>query len=353
MAGSGITIFDIAREAGVSIATVSRAFSEQYNPRSRKQRFVREIAEKYNYTPNMAARALGSGSSRTLAIVMQNITNPYYSELFSYAEAEASRRGYALLLQRLHDDSDDYRPLVDQLISRRPDGLIVTGSIVERPVTEAKVRALEDLARYMPVVALGLPMPQVPCISIQCDMQVVGAKQVRHLHALGHRRIAMIGGADANCNAHDREQGYNETMRSLGLEPRFEERTRSGHTPEDGVAGVLRTFNDARSTWPTALCCNNDLVALGALRQLDRMGLCVPRDIAVVGCDNQFFSPFTLPPLTTLDLGLSEQGRLAVEYALENPRGSSFHHAVDSTLIIRDSCGASPGSRRPQGELSL
>lgn len=346
MAGTNITIFDIAREAGVSIATVSRAFSDQYNPRSAKQRLVREIADKYNYTPNVAARALGSGSTKTLAIVLQNITNPYYCELFNFAEAEASRRGYVLFLQRLHEDPNSYRPMVDQLISRRPDGLILTGAMVEEPVTEEKLRAVKDLARYMPIVSLGRPVGEFPMISIQGDMRLTGAKMVNHLYALGHRRIAMVGGAEVNQFAHDREQGYHETMNALGLTPRFDDPLRAGHTPEDGAAGVLRMFSGDRADWPTALCCNNDLVALGALRQLSRMGLRVPEDVAIVGCDNQFFSPYTLPALTTVDLGLAEQGRLAVEYALKTQNGTSFHHEVDSTLIIRESCGASAGIRR-------
>lgn len=343
MAGS-ITMFDIAREAGVSIATVSRAFSDQYNPRSSKQRLVREIADRYHYTPNVAARSLSSGSSHTLAIAMPNIHNPYYSAMFGFAEAEASRRGYALILQRLHSDSDTYGAFVDQLISRRPDGLIITGSMVEDPITDIKIRSLETLARYMPVVCVSRPIEGFSCTSIHSDLLICGAKMVRHMHMLGHRRIAMVGGAEYNKTARDREQGYYDTMIELGLTPQFDDRIRSGHAPEDGAAGVLRLLSGPRQSWPTALCCNNDLVALGALRQLSKMGLRVPEDIALIGCDNQFFSSYALPSLTTLDLGLSEQGRLAVEYALATPNMEPFHHGVDSTLIIRESCGASSGT---------
>lgn len=340
MPATGITIFDIAREAGVSIATVSRALSEQYNPRSAKQRRVLEVAQKYNYIPSVAARSLGGGRSKLLTIVMPQINNPFYSTLYSYAEAEASLRGYTLLLQKFHDKHDRFEVFRDAVISRRPDGLIVSGGLVEDPVTDEKIRVLEELGRYMPIVTLGRHIDHFTCVSVHSDLVEAAAKMVRHFHALGHRRIAMVGGAAQARHNNDREQGYDGMMQALGLTPQFDDRRQTGHTPQDGVSGVLRMFSAPRGQWPTALLATNDLVALGAIRQLDEMGLRVPEDVAVAGCDNQFFSAYTHPPLTTLDLNLPEQGRLAIHYVLNHRPGVSFHHKVDSTLVLRESCGA-------------
>lgn len=344
---TGITIFDIAREADVSIATVSRALSAQYNPRSAKQRRVLEIAQKYNYTPSVAARSLGGGKkTHLLTIVLPQLGNPFYSTLYSAAESEASARGYTLLFQQFHDERDSFDAFRETVISRRPDGLLLSGGLVEDPITDEKIRVMEELGRYMPIVILGSHIERFPCVSVHSDLAEAAAKMVRHFHSLGHRRIALLGGTALARNNRDREQGYDRMMRSLGLTPRFDDRQRTGHTPQDGVAGVLRMFSTPRGQWPTALVAINDLVALGALRQLDKMALRVPEDVAIAGCDNQFFSPYTHPPLTTLDLNLQEQGKLAVHYALNHQPGASFHHTVDSALVLRESCGAHQGSLR-------
>lgn len=340
MTNGSITIFDIAREAGVSIATVSRALSDQYNPRSSKQRRVVEIARKYNYQPSAAARSLGRGQSKLLCIVLPEITNPYYSELFSHAEAAANREGYALMMQRAHDDAASQRMLIDQVISRRPDGLLLSGGLVEGAITPEKRKILGTLADYMPIVVMGHPIEGIRCVSVYCDLAEGARKSVRHLHALGHRRIAMIGGVPTNHSSNDREQGYYDAMTALGLPATFEYRHKSGYKAEDGAIGVLKLFSSLpRDEWPTALITINDLVALGALRELHRMGLSVPSDVAVVGCDNQFFAPYTCPPLTTIDLCLSEQARIAVHYLINAQPDSALSHLVDSTLIQRESSG--------------
>jgi DNA-binding LacI/PurR family transcriptional regulator len=120
-----------------------------------------------------------------------------------------------------------------------------------------------------------------------------------------------------------------------------------GYNLEDGAKGVLKLLSSLQRTeWPTAIIAINDLVAMGALRQLHRMNIRVPEDMAVVGCDNQFFSAYTHPSLTTLDLHISELGKLAVSYLLNWQEGQNFLHLMENTLIIRESCGAKLGRRK-------
>ena len=346
MPARSITIFDIAEEAGVSIATVSRALGEQYNPRSAKHRRVREVAGRYNYLPSAAARSLGSGETRLLCIVLPEMTNPYYTDLFNRAELEASEHGYSLMMQRLRREPDSYERLMDQLITRRPDGLILAGGFSENPQTPGKVRTLTQLSQYMPTVIVGHTVEGFAGVCIDCNLAECARKLVQHLVTLGHRRIAMIGASPVRENPREREYGYAEAMRGNGLSPWFEERRTPGYAVEDGAVGVLRVLAGlAREAWPTALIAANDLTALGALRQLDKMGVRVPEEIAVVGCDNQFFTPYTHPPLTTMDLNLEEQAKLAVQYLLAPQAGMSFLHEVDGSLIVRESCGMGLGVR--------
>ncbi len=346
MASNNINIYDIAREAGVSIATVSRAMSESPNPHSAKQKRVLEVVRKYNYKPSVAARGLNCGQSRLISIGLPEIANPFYSELFSAADEEASAQGYSLVLSRVPDSPSGYQSFLDQLIERRPDGVILAGGMVEDPKASEKLSVLNHLRNYMPIVLVGEPVENFPCVCINGDMADGARITVRHLHALGHERIALLGGSHQKRGSSSREHGYQDEMHTLGLENGLRYRQELGYNLEDGATGVLKLLSGlSRAAWPTAIIAINDLVAMGALRQLHRMNIRVPEDMAVVGCDNQFFSAYTHPPLTTLDLHISELGRLAVSYLLNWQEGQSFLHLMENTLIVRESCGAKLGRR--------
>jgi DNA-binding LacI/PurR family transcriptional regulator len=346
MAGNNISIYDIAREAGVSIATVSRALSDSPNPHSAKQKRVLEVVRKYNYKPSMVAKGLNRGQSRLISIGLPEIANPFYSELFSAADEEANAQGYSLVLSRIPDSPGGYQAFLDQLIERRPDGAILAGGMVEDPMASQRLGMLNHLRNYMPIVLVGEPVENFPCVCIDSNMAEGARITVRHLHALGHERIALLGGSHRLRGSSSREHGYQEEMRALGLESGLRFRQELGYNLEDGTMGVLKLLSSfPRKEWPTALIAINDLVAMGALRQLHRMNVRVPEDMAVVGCDNQFFSAYTNPPLTTLDLHIRELGRLAMSYLLSWQEGQSFLHMMENALIIRESCGATLGRR--------
>ncbi len=344
---NNINIYDIAKEAGVSIATVSRALSDTPNPHSTKQKKVLEVVRKYNYKPSAVARGLNCGQSKLLSIGLPEIANPFYSELFSAADEQANTMGYSLVLSRIPDNPGGYQAFLDQLIERRPDGVILAGGMVEDQQASRGLKVLNHLRNYMPVVLVGEPVENFPCVCVTGDMAEGARITVRHLHALGHDRIALLGGSHQKRGTSSREHGCRDEMQALGLESGLRFRQELGYNLEDGSSGVMKLLSGLeRSNWPTAIIAINDLVAMGALRQLYRMNIRVPEDMAVVGCDNQFFSAYTTPPLTTLDLHISELGRLAVSYLLNWQEGQSFLHQMENTLIVRESCGAKLGRRQ-------
>jgi DNA-binding LacI/PurR family transcriptional regulator len=347
MASNNINIYDIAREAGVSIATVSRALSETPNPHSAKQKRVLEVVRKYNYKPSVAARGLNCGQSRLISIGLPEIANPFYSELFSAADEELSVQGYSLVLSRVPDNPGGYQAFIDQLIERRPDGVILAGGMVEDFNASERLGVLNHLRNYMPIVLIGEAVENFPCVCIDSDMAEGARITVRHLNALGHERIVLLGGSHQKRGSSSREHGYQDEMQSLGLDNGLRYRRELGYNLEDGAKGILKLLSSLpRTDWPTAVIAINDLVAMGALRQLHRMSIRVPEDMAVVGCDNQFFSAYTHPSLTTLDLHISELGKLAVSYLLSWQEGQNFLHLMENTLIVRESCGATLGRRK-------
>ena len=173
---------------------------------------------------------------------------------------------------------------------------------------------------------------------------------VRHLHALGHRRIAFIGGSMQFKDNSKRGENFLEELRALDLPDDPAYHVDAGFDAESGERAILRMLSGLeRKRWPTAIIAFNDQMALGAIKQLKQMGLRLPEDMAIIGCDNQFFCPYTDPPLTSIDLHPEEMTQSAVRELLvarEGNRTQSFSMMREATLIVRESCGAKLGYRK-------
>ncbi len=335
-----LTILDIAREAGVSAATVSRVLSGHPNVSKKTATAVRRVVDKYNYKPNSMARGLLQKSSRTLGVILPSVTHPYYAAIFSAAQEEANRNGYALQMYRLKYNARITDEFIDQLIERRLDGVLFSGGFVESTNPNDLPDVLTRLQQYMPIVTICPPIPGLTCTNIYTDLALGMRKAVRHLSALGHKRIAFIGATNETRSVGEREHGFFDEMNRLGLTAISQEE--HIHTPAMGEMATLKLLQSLpRTDWPTALIVVNDLVALGVLRQLHQMGLTLPRDMAVIGCDNQFFSAYTEPPLTTLEVNTDEHGRSAMQQLLQARSADSqpFTQVREPMLIVRASCG--------------
>lgn len=343
-----VTIYDIAREAGVSTATVTRVTSGDPRVKASTREKVQRVIDAHAYTPSAAARDLEGGSSKTLAIVLPQILNPYFTRMFDAANAAAVSNGYTLWLFQAEDHKPISRELVDELIQRRFAGAVFAGNIwgSER---SGLAEALARLRHHMPVVAICPPATQLDCICIHSDLVGCSRLPVRHLHTLGHRRIAFIGGSMQFHDYSKRGENFLEELRVLGLPDNPAYHIDCGYDAESGERAVIRMLSGLpRSQWPTAMIAFNDLVALGALKQIKKMGLRVPEDMSLIGCDNQFFCPYTDPPLTSVELYPEEMAQSAVRellFARDNSH-QSFSLMREASLIVRESCGATLGYRK-------
>jgi LacI family transcriptional regulator len=211
------------------------------------------------------------------------------------------------------------------------------------------VAELTLLQKYMPVVVLNPPIEGFACTYLYNDLAGAMRQAIRHLQALGHRRIAFLGGSSEIGNSGIRGRLFLEEAAAYNLMPVTQYHHEAGHTPEAGELAVLKLLSRLeRPAWPTALIAINDLVALGALRPLHRMELHVPDDRAIIGCDHQFFSPLVTPPLTTIDLQAAEHARTAVQVLLGEQRqiAPHFTQVREATLTVRESCGVKLGRRK-------
>lgn len=301
-----VTIKDIARRAGVSHSTVSRALRNHAAIPARTSGRIKRLADRMGYVPSAAARSLKTSHTRALGVVVTNIADPFLGEVVRGIEAAALEAGYSLFLAASHRDPDREKAVLRALAEHRAEGAIVCSSQVSQ-------RHLLDLEHTgMPVVLVNNQVAGHFAHSIAHDDVWGGRVVARHLLGLGHRQIACLENAAGGQASLDRRAGYLAEMAAAGLEV-LPEWLLSGPNgrPAGGAAGAEAFL--ALRPLPTALFCFNDMMALGVLQRLKQAGLRVPHDVSVAGFDDVFVAEFADPPLTTFAQPKYQLGRDAAE----------------------------------------
>lgn len=321
------TITDVARAAGVAASTVSRAFTRPGRVNAETREHVLAVADRLGYTPNAAARALESGRSNTIALLVPDITNPHFAGVIKGAERAAAAAGLTLLL----GDTQESPALEEQLVRRLAgsvDGFVLAAS---RMPDEAVQRASEQ----RPVVLVNRATPDVPCVVADYDS---GTRQiVDHLASHGHTAFVFLGGPAGSWSGARRWRGLQRAARARGLTA-----TRFGpYSPT--LTGGPAAADAALAAGATALVCHNDMLAIGVLRRLAERGVVVPDALSVVGFDDIFGADFCTPPLTTLAERTADAGARAVEVLQQQGRTTQTASWVLPTeLVVRTSTGTAP-----------
>lgn len=332
-----ITIRDVARRAGVSVATVSRVLNGSELVRDETRRRVEGAAAELRYTPNGTARSLITRRTGILGVVLPDLFGEFFSEVIRGMDPLARGRGYHLLLSSSHDDQREIQLALGAMHGR------VDGLVVMSPNVGAAALA-PSLPPGVPVVLLNCDAAGSPFPALRVDNHGGARAVVRHLAALGHARIGMIRGGDANFDARERQRGYREALAEAGLEGadgRWE--APGDFTEEGGFRAVLDLVR--RPDAPTAVFCANDSMAVGALSALREAGLRVPGDVAVAGFDDIPIARYMSPPLTSVHVDVHRLGERAIELlceALGGPGAEPAQEMVSASLVVRRSCGASP-----------
>ena len=326
-----VTMRDVARTSGVSIATVSRVFNGgTVGPETRAS--VETVARRLRYVPNRAARSLNTAKTNTIGVILPDLYGAFYSELLRGLDAVATGAGYHLLVTGSHAGTAQLSASL-QSMSGRVDGLVVMSVDANAAFLEA------NLPAQIPVVLFGAPESGIASCGI--DNAAGAADMVRHLIGLGHRTVAHLAGPVGNRDAAERHRGYCEAMQAAGLstdgltlEGDFTEA--AGHRAGEALARAAR----GGGTLPDALFAANDAMAIGALSAFRTAGLTVPSDIAVAGFDDVPFAAYLQPALTTVHVPTAEMSQAAVE-ALLRPGGPARDALTLTTrLVVRESCGS-------------
>ncbi|MGS2619947.1 LacI family DNA-binding transcriptional regulator [Micromonospora sp. LZ34] len=338
------TIRDVAKAAGVSVATVSRTLKGDYPvanaTRAKIQRAVRDL----DYVVNAHARALSGTTSKVVAIVVHELVSPFFAHIAAGVERQATEVGRLCLVCTTHGDSDRELEIVKLMREQHADAVILVGGVVESPEYLQRMKrfahGLAEAGSKLVLCARPSLGPDTPAINVDYDNTGGAYAATSHLLSAGHRRIAMVGGFAGHTTSEQRIQGYRDALKAYGLpvEPQLISRgelvRRSGY---DRVNDLL-----ARGIDFTAVFCGNDHVAAGAMAALRDAGKRIPHDVSVMGFDDAPFAEDLNPPLTTVHLPHEELGRTSVRMALQ-PGGSPRQHVrLGTHIVVRDSVALAP-----------
>jgi DNA-binding LacI/PurR family transcriptional regulator len=326
------TIYDVARLAGVSTATVSRALNgtAQIAPATRTA--IDQAIDQLGYRPNTIARSLVTKSTQTIAFLLPDITNPFYASLVSGIQQHTLLRDHTMLLCTTEGDPEREEQYLDLLRAKQVDGALVDGLVLP---PDRIARFVED---GFPIVCLDrdVDSPSVPLV--QVDNRLGARLATEHLLALGHTRIAHVAGADELRISEQRLAGYRDALARAGVaaDPDL---VVTGSFTEGGGYHATRTLLES-GTEPTAVFAANDLSAIGVINAIVESGWRVPDDVSVVGFDDLRLSAFTSPPLTTIHQPAVEIAQRACEILVDLIRGRPVHrlqYLLEPRLVVRSS----------------
>jgi len=332
-----VTIKDVARAAGVSPSTVSRVISDHPRISQPTKERVRQVMKELGYHPNAIARSLVTQSSRTLGLVMSRaaekaLANPFFPEVIRGIGAVANRARYALLLSTSSSPGRELEECLEMLESHRVDGVILLASRV-------KDRLVARLAREgYPFVVVGRVPDDSRVWWVNNDNTQAAREAVEHLLDLGHRRIACLAGAPEYLVTQDRVAGYRQALEARGI-PFDPELVRYTDFSRDQGWQAARELLK-RSGRPTAFFATDDLLAWGAVQAAADLGLHVPGAVSVMGFNDDPWSAYVNPPLTTVRVPIFELGKVAARLLLErlqDPDAPVQHVLVPTHLVVRRS----------------
>jgi len=325
------SIKDIARLAQVSHPTVSRALQHSPLVNARTAEKIRKIAEEAGYRASAVARGLVTRQTRSIGLVVTTIADPFTSEVVSGIEQTANDHGYSVFLADSNADPEREKRVVRNFAERRVDGIIVTSS----RVGALYLPLLSEMR--VPIVLVNDQHPGAFVHSVMIN-NLDGMRAVaEHLASLGHRRIAYLGDQFGYQSDAERLAGYRVGLDTAGIRFAPEFVVRGDGKPEAAMR-AMDSLLVLRNP-PTAVCCYNDMSALGAMRSIRLHGLRVPEDISLAGFDDLFIASYTQPPLTTVRQPMRRMGQLAMDHLLLLISGkeSVVQIKVASELIVRES----------------
>ena len=331
------TIRDVAREAGVSIATVSRVFNKSTLVSEETAKRVMQVADRFDYWPNSAAQSLTTNRSNTLGVLLPDLFGEFYSEVIRGIDSLARRASYQVMLSSSHADNEEILTAARSMLGRI-DGLLMMAP------EDASADTVNQIRKRIPLVLLNPAADSAENCSVSTDNFSGAREAVNHLLKLGHRRIAMVAGPPGNVDANERLRGFHQALSDAGQDPGEALVVQGDFRESSGFSAGIELMGSVPR--PSAVFVANDSMAVGLLAALEGLNVDVPGDLGVVGFDDVGIAGYLRPPLTTVHIDPFALGLRAAQMMvneIQSPeKGTSHHILLPAVLKIRRSCGAKP-----------
>ena len=339
--GRSVSIRDIARAAGVSHTTVSRALRDSSLISADVRGHVQQLAREMGYTPNAVAQSLKSQQTNTVGLVVTSISDPFVGRVVRGIDDVAQQAHISVFLAGSYNDPDREMAVIETFHKRRVDGILVASSLIS-------ARYASRLAHiHVPTVLINpqADMPGENLHTVAVDDTLGAVQAVEHLIGLGHRAIGYLGAANRPRSNRLRLEGYRQALQAAGIEPQ-EAWVRMGpaehqHQTED-VADGKALLPDLLRAGVSAVFCINDMVAIGALLACRELGLAVPDQFSITGFDDIETAQYVTPPLTTVHQPKLRLGQTAMEMMLDLWSGRPVEDQVLPTELVERGTTAAP-----------
>ncbi len=339
-----IDIRDVASRARVSIATVSRTINHIPTVNAVLAARVWKAVADLDYFPNTQARALVSGKSKLLGLIVSEITNPFFPELIHEFEQVAISLGYEILIGSTNYEPKTMELCARRMLERKVDGVAIMTFGVEEFVLE------RFIAENVPVIFIDAASRQAPSDTLVVDYRAGIREAVQHLAVLGHRKIGFISGPLRLHSAEMRKQAFVESLWDAGITLNMAWMIEGTHTLDGGrdAMNYVLSLKDQ----PTAILCSNDVTAIGVQHALFEANLKVPDDLSLIGFDDVHLAEYTIPPLTTVRMSCKELAQAAVASLISRMQPANGKPEVPARAIIQTRLIVRRTTGLPKGALN-
>jgi len=336
-----MTIYDIAKLANVSVATVSRVINSTAPVKDSTRKKIEALIQQFQFQPNAMARSLLKKETGIIGIIVPDLTNPFYTEVLAGAETEAFTTGHTFLLTNTIGNYEKESAYLSMLREKRVDGMIFLGGRINlRNGNEELDQELIQHASTIPTVLINGTVKGNVLTRVATDEYKGTCMAVQHLIDYGHKHIAFLGGEMHMSTTSNKLRAFKKTLKDAGLQVREEWVLTESFSIESGRNQMQRLLSLKKR--PTAVFCVNDFVAIGAIKTAVDQGVNVPNDISVVGFDDIPLSHHFIPEITTVSQEAHELGRTAIQVLqkLMNHEKVKKHTIIEPKLLQRQSSAA-------------
>ncbi|MBL7095639.1 LacI family DNA-binding transcriptional regulator [candidate division KSB1 bacterium] len=331
-----VNIKEIARRAGVSIATVSRALNNNGSVREETRRKILQIAKENNYKPNPIARSLTGKKTNTIGVILPELVDEFFTDIIRGIDEEAYQTDHYVMISSSHSQRNIVQTLLEFMSSGRVDGVILMAPKIRKELSEL----IQKSKRPMVLLNSCNSNNNSVCFNIN---NYQGAFTItEHLIGHGYKNIGMIQGPEGNCDADERFRGFSDALLKNNITIQDSLIVSGDFTAKSGYYGFIRLMSQSQK--PEAIFAANDMMAVGVYEAARSSNINIPQDVAVVGFDNIYMSRLLTPRLTTVHVPIVELGTKAIRYLLKMIKNEvdanlPYCEELSTGLVIGGSCG--------------